>query len=149
MTDIEWYDPPRGAGVPGHWTVEHLVSYHKDTTNAVQRAAEKLARDAEFVLLAHRDTGGAQIKIVHETNVPEQGLELDARDNSGFPRQLDSVVYLISPDEGFGNPERAATSIEFGFQAVKKDGSPGKKVSGVAPLKHALSKSIRERKLGI
>jgi hypothetical protein len=154
VPDFEWYDPPRGAGVPSNWTVEHLVSYHRSTTNAVKKAANKLQADAQFVLdskAQKRTKDGAQIKVVHETDIPDDSLELADRKGGGLPMKLDSIVYLSSPDEqgedGGSEPARAATSIEFGWTSKGKFGE--RRNDGIAPLATALKKSLTEARLNI
>ena len=148
---IEWFGPDSGQG-----SVEHVVSAHQDTVDAVRKAAQKVARDAEFVLFAHRDTGDAKIGVIHDMEQAEHGPQ----------RLIDSVIYLAASDitgdsdgeDNGGNSNgdvdmedvefRAPNSIEFGFTTSSKKGG-AKKWPGVAPLRTAVKKSIRERKLSI
>lgn len=122
--------------------VDKTVSHHQDTVDAVQAAAKKMARDAQFVLMAHRYEGHAKIRVEHSP-----------------PRFLDSVVWLESPSNAKSGALAAVLSIENGhYSRARKHGGEGPRdeedhgrswVPGVAPLRHALDKSLRERKMSI
>lgn len=120
--------------------VDKKVAHHQDTVDAVQAAARKLARDAEFVLAAHRYTGDAHIEI-----------------EDAPPRFLDSVVWLVAHSNTASGALAAALSIENGhYTKGRKAEGPrtledhqAKWVPGLHPLRHAVEKSIRQRKMSI
>lgn len=122
--------------------VDKKVSHHQDTVDAVQKAAENMANDARFVLLAHRYDGHAQIKVEHSP-----------------PRWLDSVVWLESPSNAKSGALAAALSIENGHyfkpRAHKGEGPRTHEdhqavwVEAVGPLRHAVEKALRERKMSV
>lgn len=124
---IVWYGNP-----------DKTVSHHQDTVNEVQRAATKLARDAQFVLSAHRYEGHTRIVLEHSP-----------------PRWLDSVVWMESPAES-NSALAAVLSIEKGhwvfnrstrsLQRVRGEDRRGR-MRGIAPLGKAVEKSLRERKM--
>ena len=60
--NIEWYHPERGGRGPESSTGA-VVSHLPETKQAIQRAARKIALDAEMQLLAHRDKGHAFITL--------------------------------------------------------------------------------------
>lgn len=124
---IVWYKNP-----------DATVSHHQDTVNEVQRAAKKLARDASFILAAHRYEGHSRITLTHSP-----------------PTLLDSYVWLESPAES-NTAYAAAMSIEKGHWQFNKSTKQLKRVrgedrhgrvKGIAPLGKAIEKSIRERKM--
>jgi len=94
---IEWYGPERGRG-----SVEDVVSHLPPVKSAVREKAMDMGFLAELLLLEHRRTGAAKIRVEHAP-----------------PRKLDSYVYLEDADpggEGEGDTrDRSAMSIEFGW----------------------------------
>lgn len=122
--------------------VDKTVAHHQDTVDAVQAAAKKMARDADFVLMAHRYEGHAHIKVEHAP-----------------PRLLDSVVWLVSPSNENSGALAAVLSIENGhYTKPRAHGGEGPRtegehikrwVPGIAPLRSALAKSLRERKMSV
>lgn len=120
--------------------VDPVISHHQDTVDAVQKAARKLARDAEFVMSAHRYTGDAHIEV-----------------EDSPPRQLDSVVWLVAHSNAKSGALAAALSIENGhYTKGRKAEGPrtledhqARWVEGIAPLRTAVAKSIRQRKMSV
>lgn len=95
---IEWYGPARGKG-----SVEDIVSHMPQVRNAVHEKAMDMGFLAELLLLEHRRTGAAKIRV-----------------EGAPPRKLDSYVYLEDADpggegEGRNMADRSAMSIEFGW----------------------------------
>lgn len=122
--------------------VDKTVAHHQDSVDAVQAAAKKLGRDAAFVLMAHRYEGHAHIEVEHAP-----------------PRMLDSVVWLKSPSNPKSGALAAVLSIENGhYTKPRAHGGEGPRtepehikrwVPGIAPLREALGKSLRERKMSV
>lgn len=111
---IDWYEPV-------HKTISHLP----EVRDEIRRSANALAREAGFRLLAHRDTGDAEIEVVHRKTANRFGVGPD----------LDSYVLLTAHDE-VKDGQRvkgwpAAMSIEMG--AVNGGG-------GAGPLQAAVNK---------
>ena len=121
--------------------MDKTISHHQDTVNAVQTAAKKLGRDAAFVLDndSRTRTGEARIEVEHSP-----------------PRLLDSTVWLVSPSNAKSGALAAALSIENGHYRRRRAHGEGPRtgedhetnwVEGVGPLRQALAKSLRERKM--
>lgn len=139
---MAWDDVSRVAPGVVVWKepVDPVIAHHQATRNAVMAAAIKIGNDARFVLFAHRYEGHAHIKVEHSP-----------------PRQLDSVVWLVSPSNAKSGALAAALSIENGhYTKGRKVEGPrtledheAKWVEGIAPLRSAVAKSIRQRKMSI
>lgn len=111
---IDWYEPV-------HKTISHLP----EVRDEIRDAANRLGREADFRLLAHRDTGDAEVEVVHRKTANRFGVGPD----------LDSYVLLTAHDE-VKDGQRvkgwpAAMSIEMG--AVNGGGNVG-------PLRAAVKK---------
>lgn len=97
--DIEWFGPPRGKG-----SVEDIVSHMPQVRDAVHDKAMDMGWLAELILLEHRRSGSAHIRV-----------------EGAPPRKLDSYVYLEDADPGGkgkggkNKGDRSAMSIEFGW----------------------------------
>lgn len=144
----EWYYPDEGEV-----SIASIVGYSKPSVSALMRYSTAMAREADAILSMHRDTGDAEIGVVH---MGEAEL--------GHKAQLDSTVYLRATDESAkgkskGNNWRAVQSIEFGHYTSGREhegeGPRTKKdhkrhwVDGIAPLQTAAKKMVRKRKLSI
>lgn len=139
---MAWDDVSRVAPGVVVWNepVDKTVAHHQGTRNAVRAAAIKIANDARFVLMAHRYEGDAHIKVEHSP-----------------PRDLDSWVYLVSPSNAKSGALAAVLSIENGHytKGRKVEGPRTEEdhqrqwVPGIAPLRTAVEKSIRQRKMTI
>lgn len=155
----EWYYPDEGEV-----SIASIVGYSKPSVSALQRFSTAMAREAQGVLDVHRDTGDAEIGVVHMG-----GTVLD------HPAMLDSTVYLSANPEVKGH-WAAAKSIEFGHwtlpyntrrrnklgdaegpirgrkrgsYARPKDAGGATWVPGIAPLQKASKAMVRKRKLSI
>lgn len=104
---IDWYEPV-------HKTISHLP----EVRDEIRDGANRLAREADFRLLARRDEGDSGIEVVHRKTANRFGLGPD----------LDSYVMLTATDHfKEGSPRvkgwPAAMSIEKG--AVNGGGGVG------------------------
>lgn len=144
----EWYYPDNSD--TGE-SIASIVGYSRPSVSGLMRYSTAMARDADAILSMHRDTGDAEIGVVHMGQA-----EL------GHPAKLDSVVYLKATDEGKGkaNAWRAVQSIEFGHYTAggrdhEGEGPRTKKdhkrnwVPGIAPLQQAAKRMVRKRRLSI
>lgn len=117
---IDWYEP-----------VHETISYLPEVREEIRTGANRLAREANFLLLKHKEDGDSQIEVVHRKQANQFGGGSD----------LDSYVMLTAHDEFAAGSKRvkgwpAAMSIEMG--AVNGGG-------GVGPLRGAannLSKGV-------
>lgn len=143
----EWYYPDQSE--TGE-SIASITGYSKPSVSALMRYSTAMAREADAILSLHRDTGDAEIGVIHMG-----GKEL------GHPAKLDSAVYLQASDQGQGkaNAWRAVQSIEFGHYTAGRDhegeGPRTKKdhrrhwVEGIAPLQQAAKRMVRKRRLSI
>lgn len=141
----EWYYPEEGDN-----SIASIVGYSKPSVSALMRYSTAMAREADTILSMHRDTGDAQVGVVHMGGA-----------HMGHRPDLDSTVYLSASDTGKGkaNAWRAVQSIEFGHYTAGRDhegeGPRTKKdhkrhwVDGVSPLRKAAKTMVRRRRLSI
>lgn len=109
---IDWYEP-----------VHETISYLPEVIEEIKDGANRLAYEASFQLMKHRDEGDAEIEVVHRKSVSRFGVGPD----------LDSYVMLTAHDEFDSERKKekgwpAAMSIEMG---AKNGGG------GVGPLRAA------------
>ena len=154
----EWYYPDNSD--TGE-SIASIAGYSAASVSSIQRHANVLKREAAAILeMTHHRAGEehASIGVIHMGQA-----EL------GHPAKLDSVVYLVAPDEGKGgksNAWRAVQSIEFGHYVhnyntrrnrklgahegpIKRRSGGSTWVKPVAPLQKATKKMVAMRRLSI
>ena len=155
----EWYYPDGGKK---RVSIASIVGYSQPAVSSIQRHARVMGNEAAAELALHYDQGHAYVGVVHL-----------GEDAEGYRPDLDSVVYLASPDEGkkdpdegkpvpgtddgsvYTNAHRAVMSIEFGHYTRGGMGPRTRKqhrrtwVKGLGVLQKASKKMVAKRRMSI
>lgn len=154
----EWYYKDKGEN-----SIAEIVGYSKPAVSSIQRHARVMGNEAAAELALHYDQGHAYVGVVHL-----------GEDAEGYRPDLDSVVYLASPDEGkkdpdegkevpgtddgsvYTNAHRAVMSIEFGHYTGGRAIGPRTRgqhrrtfVKGLGILQKASKKMVSKRRMSI